>query len=90
MTTNENRTIGELLKESTFQGMTDGEILTIINYTAHIAVQDALSDFNVQQTAIKTQAIADMYKSQAEYANKKLADLISQPLKLAEVVDNDA
>lgn len=82
---NGDRYIEDLLKESSFQGMTDGEISKLIDYSKKRAVAD--SDFNLK-LAEASQRLALQEKTLQEEAKKRqdaLDAMIAEQKKYWEV-----
>ncbi|MDE5995188.1 MAG: hypothetical protein K2G60_06715 [Oscillospiraceae bacterium] len=87
MTTKDNtekkdRTIDELLQETTYQGMSDSEITTILNHVVKMVETnvrnsvyvEALTEYNKQQEALNKQI--------AKNADEKLQKLLDKGNKL--------
>lgn len=84
------RPIEELLKLDTFQGMSDVEIATVIEYQKTIALKDA--EFQQKMDAItrKGEAEAKAYGEIADHAKAKLDELIAAPLALTVIDESEA
>ena len=79
------RSVHELLKLSTFQGMTDAEIQSIIDYYVEVAHNDEHTKA-VQATEIQTMnAQCAAYDSLRDDANSVLKQVLSAPLNLARI-----
>lgn len=77
------RSVHELLKLSTFQGMTDAEIQSLIDYYVDVAHNDEHTKV-VQATEIQTMnAQCAAYDSLRDDANSVLKQVLSAPLNLA-------
>lgn len=87
-TSTTQRSVHELLKLDTFQGMTDAEIQSLINYYVDLAH----SDENVkasQVAAIQSMNEAcDAYKALEEDANSVLKKVLAFPLQLGTIDEN--
>jgi hypothetical protein len=79
------RSVHELLKLSTFQGMTDAEIQSLIDYYVEVAHNDEHTKV-VQATEIQTMnAQCAAYDSLRDDANSVLKQVLSAPLNLARI-----
>lgn len=79
------RSVHELLKLGTFQGMTDAEIQSLIDYYVDVAHNDEHTKV-VQATEIQTMnAQCAAYDSLRDDANSVLKQVLSAPLKLARI-----
>lgn len=79
------RSVHELLKLSTFQGMTDAEIQSLIDYYVDVAHNDEHTKV-VQATEIQTMnAQCAAYDSLLDDANSVLKQVLSAPLNLARI-----
>ena len=79
------RSVHELLKLSTFQGMTDAEIQSLIDYYVEVAHNDEHTKA-VQATEIQTMnAQCAAYDSLRDDANSVLKQVLSAPLNLARI-----
>lgn len=79
------RSVHELLKLSTFQGMTDAEIQSLIDYYVDVAHNDEHTKV-VQATEIQTMnAQCAAYDSLRDDANSVLKQVLSAPLNLARI-----
>lgn len=79
------RSVHELLKLSTFQGMTDAEIQSLIDYYVEVAHNDEHTKV-VQATEIQTMnAQCSAYDSLRDDANSVLKQVLSVPLNLARI-----
>lgn len=77
------RSVHELLKLSTFQGMTDAEIQSLIDYYVDVAHNDEHTKV-VQATEIQTMnAQCAAYDSLRDDANSVLKQVLAAPLNLA-------
>lgn len=77
------RSVHELLKLGTFQGMTDAEIQSLIDYYVEVAHNDEHTKV-VQATEIQTMnAQCAAYDSLRDDANSVLKQVLSAPLNLA-------
>ena len=77
------RSVHELLKLGTFQGMTDAEIQSLIDYYVEVAHNDEHTKV-VQATEIQTMnAQCAAYDSLRDDANSVLKQVLSVPLNLA-------
>ena len=77
------RSVHELLKLSTFQGMTDAEIQSLIDYYVEVAHNDEHTKA-VQATEIQTMnAQCAAYDSLRDDANSVLKQVLAAPLNLA-------
>lgn len=82
------RSVHELLKLSTFQGMTDAEIQSLIDYYVEVAHNDEHTKV-VQATEIQTMnAQCAAYDSLRDDANSVLKQVLSAPLNLAIIDEN--
>lgn len=80
------RSVHELLKLGTFQGMTDAEIQSLIDYYVEVAHNDEHTKA-VQATEIQTMnAQCAAYDSLRDDANSVLKQVLAAPLNLA-IVD---
>lgn len=80
----EGRSIEELIKADTFQGMTDVEILKVVAYTAQIAAQDAVFQAKMDVEHQKMQGEIAAFDKQADLANEALLSML-KPLQFKEV-----
>ena len=79
------RSVHELLKLSTFQGMTDVEIQSLIDYYVNVAHNDEHTKV-VQATEIQTMnAQCAAYDSLRDDANSVLKQVLSAPLNFARI-----
>ena len=79
------RSVHELLKLGTFQGMTDAEIQSLIDYYVEVAHNDEHTKV-VQATEIQTMnAQCAAYDSLRDDANSVLKQVLSAPLNLARI-----
>lgn len=79
------RSVHELLKLSTFQGMTDAEIQSLIDYYVNVAHNDEHTKV-VQATEIQTMnAQCAAYDSLRDDANSVLKQVLSVPLNFARI-----
>lgn len=79
------RSVHELLKLGTFQGMTDAEIQSLIDYYVEVAHNDEHTRA-VQATEIQTMnAQCAAYDSLRDDANSVLKQVLSAPLNLARI-----
>ena len=79
------RSVHELLKLGTFQGMTDAEIQSLIDYYVEVAHNDEHTKA-VQATEIQTMnAQCAAYDSLRDDANSVLKQVLSAPLNLARI-----
>lgn len=79
------RSVHELLKLGTFQGMTDAEIQSLIDYYVNVAHNDEHTKV-VQATEIQTMnAQCAAYDSLRDDANSVLKQVLSAPLNLARI-----
>lgn len=79
------RSVHELLKLGTFQGMTDEEIQSLIDYYVEVAHNDEHTKV-VQATEIQTMnAQCAAYDSLRDDANSVLKQVLSAPLNLARI-----
>lgn len=79
------RSVHELLKLGTFQGMTDVEIQSLIDYYVEVAHNDEHTKA-VQATEIQTMnAQCAAYDSLRDDANSVLKQVLSAPLNLARI-----
>ena len=79
------RSVHELLKLGTFQGMTDAEIQSLIDYYVEVAHNDEHTKV-VQATEIQTMnAQCAAYDSLRDDANSVLKQILSVPLNLARI-----
>lgn len=79
------RSVHELLKLDTFQGMTDAEIQSLIDYYVEVAHNDEHTKV-VQVTEIQTMnAQCAAYDSLRDDANSVLKQVLSAPLNLARI-----
>lgn len=79
------RSVHELLKLGTFQGMTDAEIQSLIDYYVNVAHNDEHTKA-VQATEIQTMnAQCAAYDSLRDDANSVLKQVLSAPLNLARI-----
>lgn len=79
------RSVHELLKLDTFQGMTDAEIQSLIDYYVEVAHNDEHTKV-VQATEIQTMnAQCAAYDSLRDDANSVLKQVLSAPLNLARI-----
>lgn len=79
------RSVHELLKLGTFQGMTDAEIQSLIDYYVDVAHNDEHTKV-VQATEIQTMnAQCAAYDSLRDDANSVLKQVLSAPLNLARI-----
>lgn len=79
----EQRSVHELLKLGTFQGMTDAEIQSLIDYYVEVAHNDEHTKA-VQATEIQTMnAQCAAYDSLRDDANSVLKQVLAAPLNLA-------
>lgn len=79
------RSVHELLKLGTFQGMTDAEIQSLIDYYVDVAHNDEHTKV-VQATEIQTMnAQCAAYDSLRDDANSVLKQVLSVPLNLARI-----
>lgn len=77
------RSVHELLKLGTFQGMTDAEIQSLIDYYVEVAHNDEHTKA-VQATEIQTMnAQCAAYDSLRDDANSVLKQVLAAPLNLA-------
>ena len=77
------RSVHELLKLGTFQGMTDAEIQSLIDYYVEVAHNDEYTKA-VQATEIQTMnAQCAAYDSLRDDANSVLKQVLAAPLNLA-------
>lgn len=77
------RSVHELLKLGTFQGMTDAEIQSLIDYYVEVAHNDEHTK-TVQATEIQTMnAQCAAYDSLRDDANSVLKQVLAAPLNLA-------
>ena len=82
------RSVHELLKLSTFQGMTDAEIQSLIDYYVNVAHNDEHTKV-VQATEIQTMnAQCAAYDSLRDDANSVLKQVLSVPLNFARIDEN--
>lgn len=82
------RSVHELLKLSTFQGMTDAEIQSLIDYYVEVAHNDEHTKA-VQATEIQTMnAQCAAYDSLRDDANSVLKQVLAAPLNLAIIDEN--
>lgn len=84
------RPIEELLKLDTFQGMSDIEIATVVEYQKAIALKDAEFQQKMDAIARKGEAEAKAYGEIAGYAKAKLDELIAAPLALTVIDESEA
>ena len=79
------RSVHELLKLGTFQGMTDAEIQSLIDYYVEVAHNDEHTKA-VQATEIQTMnAQCAAYDALRDDANSVLKQVLSAPLNLARI-----
>lgn len=79
------RSVHELLKLGTFQGMTDAEIQSLIDYYVEVAHNDEHTKV-VQATEIQTMNTqCAAYDSLRDDANSVLKQVLSVPLNLARI-----
>lgn len=79
------RSVHELLKLDTFQGMTDAEIQSLIDYYVEVAHNDERTKV-FQATEIQTMnAQCAAYDSLRDDANSVLKQVLSAPLNLARI-----
>ena len=79
------RSVHDLLKLGTFQGMTDAEIQSLIDYYVEVAHNDEHTKV-VQATEIQTMnAQCAAYDSLRDDANSVLKQVLSAPLNLARI-----
>lgn len=79
------RSVHELLKLDTFQGMTDAEIQSLIDYYVEVAHNDERTKV-FQATEIQTMnAQCAAYDSLRDDANSVLKKVLSAPLNLARI-----
>lgn len=79
------RSVHELLQLGTFQGMTDAEIQSLIDYYVNVAHNDEHTKV-VQATEIQTMnAQCAAYDSLRDDANSVLKQVLSAPLNLARI-----
>ena len=82
------RSVHELLKLGTFQGMTDAEIQSLIDYYVEVAHNDEHTKA-VQATEIQTMnAQCAAYDSLRDDANSVLKQVLAAPLNLAIIDEN--
>lgn len=82
------RSVHELLKLGTFQGMTDAEIQSLIDYYVEVAHNDEHTKA-VQATEIQTMnAQCAAYDSLRDDANSVLKQVLAVPLNLAIIDEN--
>lgn len=85
-----SRPIEELLKLDTFQGMSDVEIATVVEYQKTIALKDAEFQQKLNAIARKGEAEAKAYGEIADHAKTKLDALIAAPLALTVIDESEA
>ena len=83
------RPIEELLKLDTFQGMSDVEIATVVEYQKAIALKDAKFQQKMDAIARKGEAEAKAYGEIADHAKAKLEELIAAPLALTVIDESE-
>lgn len=82
------RSVHELLKLGTFQGMTDAEIQSLIDYYVEVAHNDEHTKA-VQATEIQTMnAQCAAYDALRDDANSVLKQVLAAPLNLAIIDEN--
>lgn len=83
------RPIEELLKLDTFQGMSDVEIATLVEYQKDIALKDAEFKQKMDAIARRGEAEAKAYGEIADHAKAKLDELIAAPLALNAIEESE-
>lgn len=73
----EKRTIDELLKETTFQNMSDDEIVSLFNYQIENVRIETQTEVTKHLTDYYSKQIQDIYKLVLDENDKKLESLYS-------------
>lgn len=81
-----DRSVNELLKLTTYQGMTDSEIDSLIDYKVNIARMNGMVDAKAAIMSETNNAIIEEQKQACENSQKVLESLLSRPVTL---VSND-
>lgn len=84
------RDLSELLKLKTFQGMSDEEIQLIIDWNVENARFDEVTKVRMASEIESMNSTVEVRNSVAKEANDILKQLLSKPLELDIISDNDA
>lgn len=81
-----NRSVNELLKLTTYQGMTDSEIDSLIDYNVNLARMNGMVDAKAAIMSETNNAIIEEQKQSCANSQKVLESLLNRPVTL---VSND-
>lgn len=79
------RSLDELLKLDTFQGMTDDEIRLLIAYKEYTAIRNAETDKNIEIEQARSEAMKNVYEKLHEDASANFARALNVSLKFKAV-----
>lgn len=85
--TQDNRPIENLLKEDTFQGMSDAEIMTLINYSSQRAATDAVHAYKMATQEEMAQRERDAWEALKKTGDRLMDSIMNTPLSLEVVED---
>lgn len=83
----QDRTIEELVREKTFQDMSDSEIVKIILFAIQLTRQQDLNNTLIEQNKANNEIIKQYYMKMADNADKQLEDLIKSGTQYLQTVD---
>lgn len=79
------RSLDELLKLDTFQGMTDDEIRLLIAYKEYTAIRNAETDKNIEIEQARSEAMKNVYERLHEDASANFARALNVSVKFKAV-----
>lgn len=84
------RSIGELLSLPTYQGMSDEEIQTIIDFKCELARRDSISRTQQQSNIVAMNSMVELHTKALEESMRLYEGLLSRETEPAIIEDVDA
>ena len=84
------RSIGELLSLATYQGMSDQEIQSIIDFKCELARSDSVARAQQQTNLVAMNSMVELHAKALEESTKLYEGLLARDVKPAMIEDGDA
>lgn len=84
------RSIGELLSLPTYQGMSDEEIRSIIDFKCDLARRDEITRTQQQANIVAMNSMVELHREALESSTRLYDRLLSRPVRPVTIEDGDA
>lgn len=86
----QSRSIGELLSLPTYQGMSDEEINSIIDFKCDLARRDSISRTQQQTNLVAMNSMVELHAKALEESTRLYEGLLARAVRPAIIEDGDA